>query len=345
MILTKRQPQSVWKPVHLWLLALLAMSALLIYQYEKHSSASYRCDPSESCRDTRYAFLLGGDLGQQLEAEHQLHIAAGVYRKWVGADPPHGLVRLNSTLPSPEGGYDNIAWSLTFDRRRSRVFESPGPLNKEGTKRPQMGEEAATSSRGLSSSSLASLDEPQVFGHEICHQLALFVFQSRPRGSQALSEALGEAAAVSCETPGLKRTRVLEFARVLRENKHVPWEKFFEISHPINASSLLAQLEKKDGAGNSNMVKFSLDRHSALSEKVSAYYAQVAALALFLEKTSCPEYRALGSLLQSYDAQDGLDQWLSVHGRRNCLPHSISEFTKAIQSFVYKHELQSGSVS
>lgn len=344
MTLMKRQPQSAWKTGLPWLIALLAMSALLGYQHEKHSSASYQCDAAEFCRDTRHAFLLGGDSGQKVEAERELHIAAHAYRKWVGADPPHGLLRLNSTLSLPASGRDNIAWSLTFDRRRSRILGGPSSVKKIGS-RSQAGEETATSSEDLSHLSFAALDEPDILGHEICHQLALLVFRSKPRGNQALPEVLGETAAVSCESQGLKRSRVLDFARVLRDGKHIPWEKLFQIGHPINDSSLLARLKKEDGAQNDNIVKFSFERNSELGEKVAAYYGQVAALALFLERTSCPEYRALGNLLQSYDSRAGLDKWLSAHGRRNCLPGSISEFTKALQSFVYGYELQTRSMS
>jgi hypothetical protein len=337
--LKKRQPQSAWKTGLLWSIALLAMSALLGYQYKRHNYASYQCDPSEFCRDTRHAFLLGGDSGQQVEAELELHIAADVYRKWVGADPPHGLLRLNSTLALPASGYDNIAWSLTFDRRRSRILGSPSSIKEEVSKRSQVSEETATSSEMLASPSFAALDHHEILGHEICHQLALLVFRSKPRGNQALPEALGETAAVSCESPSLQRSRVLDFVRVLRDSKHVPWERLFKISHPINDSALLARLKKKDGSGNNNIIKFSFERNSELGEKVAAYYGQVAALALFLDRTSCPEYRALGNLLQSYDPRAGFDKWLSTHGKQNCLPTSTANFTKAIQSFVYSYEL------
>lgn len=319
-------------------MALLAMSALSC-QYEQHGSASYQCYPSEFCRDTPHAFLLGGDLGQKVEAERELHIAADVYRKWVGADPPHGLLRLNSTLTLPASGYDNIAWSLTFDRRRSRILGSPSSIQEEVSKRSQVSEETATSSVMLANLSLATLDHHQILGHEICHQLALFVFQSKARSNQALPEALGETAAVSCESPSLQRSRVLDFVRVLRDSRHVPWENLFKISHPINDSALLAQLKKKNELGNNNIIQFSFERNSELGEKVATYYGQVAALALFLERTSCSEYRAVGDLLQSYDPSAGFDKWLSAHGKRNCLPNSTSSFTKAIQSFVYSYEL------
>ena len=126
--------------------------------------------------------------------------------------------------------------------------------------------------------------QEEILGHEICYQLALHVFRSKPRGNRILPEALGEAAAVSCESPSLKRSRIVDFARVLREGRHVPWERLFEISHPINDSSLLARLEKKDGSGNNNIIKFSIGRNSELGEKVAAYYGQVPALAFAREE-------------------------------------------------------------
>jgi hypothetical protein len=59
---------------------------------------------------------------------------------------------------------------------------------------------------------------------------------------------------------------------------------------------------------------------------------------LLLEKKSCPEYRALGNLLQSYDPRAGLDKWLSAHGKQNCLPDSTSGLAKTMQSLVYSYE-------
>lgn len=294
------------------------------------------CSPQRNCYNTAHAYLLGGTKAQKIEAKKELRLAADAYHEWLGQDPPHGLIRLDARVPLPRDGQADHVWSLTYDRSQARIFEATSGLDLEPA--TPRGESSAPAS-ARSGNHLLALDQSGIISHEICHHYARFVFYRAWRGNRRLPEALGESAAVYCESRKLLEQRMARFVELYRSGKAIPWRQFFEMNHPVSESSLGDQLAKMHNRLGRGTVRFTIGEATDLGQKVAVYYSQAAALALFLRHESCRGNIALGDLLSSFDPEEGLDEWLAVRGERSCLPTSLREFDDAFDSFIGSQRL------
>lgn len=103
----------------------------------------------------------------------------------------------------------------------------------------------------------------------------------------------------------------------------------------------LEQLSKSGrGAG-----VFDIKPGSSYGSKVAVFYSQAAAFGDFVNTRSCRGSQAIGSLLTTYDARTGLDQWLRSNGAGFCLPDSLARFDQSFALFMKQGKSRPRSAS
>lgn len=189
----------------------------------------------------------------------------------------------------------------------------------------------------LEKAEISSLREPisvtfgernfDVATHEICH--ALF---SNSMAGRLYSDAMGEIAAVSCESDLYLGLRVLEFKLITDRVTPVPWDEFLGMNHPVKDHGEFMKALRAGVSRAETSLDFVLDSESELGRGVDLFYSQAAVFSLFW-KERCPGQAILSDLARSLSQRKKFSEWLAASDDK-CVPNSIADFEASLNAML-----------
>lgn len=292
-------------------------------------SAPLTCGAASYCTRIGDVYVLSRDPAATALAAHEAKAALQRFGGMFDHAPAVGTLRLTLNVPIPRYVAWRSHWQFNYDLEQASQRGEAGASADLGTS-PTL-ETGPTGLKDPRSRAEAHSDDRRegILSHEICHMYALDFMKARP-----LSAAMGEVAAVSCETPEMLRSRIVRFRENLAHGRTFEWERFLGMNHPLKNSRELEEAVAKTLKKSPNVTLFTVDLDSDSGRNTDIYYSQAAAFASFWRE-KCPNRHVFSDLYPSIAAGERFSRWLSKR-KSVCGPRTMEDFDREIREILVK---------